>query len=509
MTLLCVSIYVSNLAQGKADIARAAEAGADLVELRLDTFTDHYQAHQLVHESILPVIVTCRASWEGGQSILSDENRIRLLQHACGGKTRYLDIELETARRGGDLPVGAPLIVSYHNFDGPPLKLHNIILEMNQRPGQVNKVAFMARSIRDNLLAFEILQQHQKPTIALCMGEAGMISRILAKKFGALLTFASLDEDSATALGQVPIRQLKSLYRWDNLNRHTRVYGVVASPVKHSMSPAIHNAAFDAIGHDGIYLPFLVDGTYESFKAFMEEFLHFPGLDLSGLSITLPHKENALKYLKGKGATIEPLAEQIGAVNTIVIETLKPQKHKLSGYNTDYAAILDSLTAAMNINRQQLAGKRIAVIGAGGTGRTATAALAHYGANITIYNRTPERAQALATEFHATAAPLARLGKDQHDVYLNTTSIGMFPHVEESPFGDAPPALQTDSIVFDAVYNPTLTRMLSQAQAAGAKTIPGMEMFIRQAIRQFELWTGKPAPREVMEQVLRQHLQQL
>ena len=501
MTLLCVAIFVTDLAQARRDIRLAANAGADLVELRIDTFTEPDPLRQLVHDCLLPAIVTCRAIWEGGRCTLPDADRIKLLESACGGRTHYLDIELEVARRGGDLPVGAPLIVSYHKFDAPPARLHNIILEMNQRPGHVNKVAFMARSIRDNLMVFELLQQRQKPTIALCMGEAGLISRILAKKFGALLTFASLEEHSATASGQIPIHQFKNLYRWDKIGPNTKIYGVVASPVKHSMSPAIHNAAFDAVGHDGLYLPFLVEGTYESFKAFMEEFVNFPGLNLSGLSITLPHKEHALRYLRDKNATIEPLAQTIGAVNTIVIDSNNGAP-TLRGYNTDYAAILDSITDCLKITRQQLAGKRIAILGAGGTGRTATAALAHYHADVTVYNRTLDRAQSLAKEFGVTAAPLENLPASHHEIYLNTTSIGMHPNTDPSPFGDTPPTLTPQTVVFDAVYNPPVTHLLQQARLAGALTISGVEMFVRQAARQFELWTNEPAPIDLMRQVV-------
>ncbi len=190
--------------------------------------------------------------------------------------------------------------------------------------GDIAKIVWLARSIRDNIEAFEILQSRQKPTIALCMGEAGLISRVLAKKFGAFLTFASLRDESATAPGQVTIHEMKQLYRWDAIGPKTKVFGVVACPVKHSMSPAIHNAAFDQTGYDGVYLPMLVQPEYEAFKAFMESFLAFAPLDLTGLSITIPHKENALRYLKEKGAEIEPLAERIGAVNTIIIERPSP-----------------------------------------------------------------------------------------------------------------------------------------------------------------------------------------
>jgi 3-dehydroquinate dehydratase/shikimate dehydrogenase len=499
MTLLCVSIFVTDLAQAKRDIARAAEAGADLVELRIDRFEEAQAVRELVDACMMPAIVTCRASWEGGESTLSDDKRLGLLEAACHGKVRYLDIELETVRRGNELPVGRPIICSFHDFEGRPARLHNIILEMNQRPCAVNKVAWTARSIRDCVEAFELLTTRSKPTIALCMGEAGVISRILAKKFGAMLTFASLDDASTTAPGQVSIEQLKKLYRWDAISEKTRVYGVVASPVKHSMSPAIHNAAFQRVGHDGVYLPLLVEGSYEAFKAFMETFTGFAPLHLSGLSVTLPHKENALRYLKEKGGQIEELAERIGAVNTIVIGA----GGKLEGYNSDYAAILDSLTT----NRATLKGHSIGVIGAGGTGRTAVAALRHYGAAVTVYNRTLDRAAALAGEFGCRAAGMDELPKSSHQIYLNTTSIGMSPKVDASPFDAGVPALSAGSVVFDAVYNPVETKFLQQAKAAGATTISGVEMFVRQAVRQFELWTGKEAPIDLMRQVVISRLQ--
>jgi 3-dehydroquinate dehydratase/shikimate dehydrogenase len=365
----------------------------------------------------------------------------------------------------------------------------------------------MARSIRDNLEAFEILQKSGKPTIALCMGESGVISRILAKKFGAFLTFASLTDDAATASGQVSIATLKSLYRWEKVNRNTKVFGVVAHPVGHSMSPAVHNAAFDATGFDGVYLPLLVNPGYESFKAFMESFVPFDGLDLSGLSVTLPHKENALRYLQEKGAAVEDLAARIGAVNTIIIGR-SGSTPVLSGINTDYAAILDSITRAMNCSRADLAGVPIAVLGAGGTGRTAVAALAHVGAKVTIFNRTPDKAVALAAEFSVAAEPLENLANEPCRVYVNTTSVGMHPNLDQSPFGDQPPKLSGETVVFDTIYNPMETKLLKQAKAAGAKTIGGVEMFIQQAAAQFIAWTKMSAPVEVMRRVIEARLRE-
>ena len=503
MTLLCIPIFVDTVEQANRDVAFAAEAGADAVEQRLD------RLHGGVVLPAYPVltIVTCRPDWEGGESTLSNGERIALLE-AASVNARCADIELATLRTHADARtfLAQRLIVSTHDFQGRPDRLINLVLEMNEGGSDVNKIVWLARTVRDNLEAFELLQTRQKPTIALCMGEAGLISRVLAKKFGAFLTFASLRDESATAPGQVTIRDMKRLYRWDAIGPKTKVYGVVASPVAHSMSPAVHNAAFDETGHDGVYVPLLVNPGYESFKAFMESFVPFEGLDLSGLSVTLPHKENALKYLREKGAEVEELAQRIGAVNTILISRTAGGV-ALRGINTDYAAILDSITDKLNITRDALGELRVAVIGAGGTGRTAVAALAHCGATVVVYNRTREKADALAEEFNGhrsrvVAASMDKLCDSCCHVVLNTTSVGMHPNVNDSPLGARAPKFSPDTLVFDTIYNPMKTKLLQQAEGAGAKTIGGVEMFVRQAAAQFEAWPGLKAPANVMRRVV-------
>jgi len=517
MTYLCVPIFVTSAAKAQRDIALAAEAGANMIELRLDEFAQQIdwdntteqpavkEVQRLIAGAGLPCIVTCRPTWEGGQCELAEEDRLEFLGRSASQDAAYIDIELKSYRRIGDSNLSrgerAGVVASFHDFTGRPDRLYNIVAEMNATGCDVNKIVWHARSIRDNLEAFDLLKSRQKPTIAICMGEAGLVSRILARKFNGFLTFASLDKESGTAPGQVTIGDMKKLYRWDTINPATKVYGVVASPVMHSMSPTIHNAAFDRTGHDGVYLPMLVEPGYESFKAFMETFLNFEGLDLSGLSITIPHKENALRYLKEKGAQVEELAERIGAVNTIVINPM------LRGMNTDYAAILDSITSAMNISREDLANYRVAVIGAGGTGRTAVAALAHYGATVVVYNRTKERADELAKEFDGktgkvVSARMEKLCDSCCHIFINTTSVGMYPKVDENPLGDQAVKFTPETLVFDTIYNPIETKLLKQAREAGARTIGGVEMFVRQAAAQFQAWTDMPAPTDVMRDTL-------
>ena len=512
MTYLCVPIFVRDRSQALRDIATAAEAGADIVELRLDGAknADVFEGPQ---PSILPCIATCRPQREGGRFEGSEDDRIEILLRASTWSA-YVDIELDSDLETIETLVLAPcshhadVIVSSHDFAGRPERLYSIFEELNELPIDVVKIVWTARTIRDNLEAFELLQTKQKPTIALCMGEAGLLSRVLAKKFGAFLTFASLSSGEETAPGQVTSSDMKRLYRWDALGPSTKVYGVVAYPVRHSMSPAIHNAGFDAIGFDGVYLPMLVDPSYESFKAFMETFVPFEGLHLSGLSITIPHKENALRYLKEKGAEIEPLAEQIGAVNTIAIDS-----GRLRGFNTDYAAILETITLALGIALDSLKDLRIAVIGAGGTGRTAVACLAAYGATVVIYNRSKEKADALAAEFNGksgkvVSARMEKLCDNCCHVLINTTPLGMHPNIDTSPLGEDVSALRAGMLVFDTIYNPMETKLLKQARAAGAKTVGGVEMFVRQAAAQFTAWTQQPAPIPVMRKVILERLSQ-
>ena len=508
MTRLCAAIFVTDPDKARRDIALAAEAGADMVELRLDTFDG--DASDLVGRSILPTIVTIRPQWEGGKSTAADSERIETLASLSHLAT-YTDLELATFKRlltSCDL-LGR-LILSSHDFAGRPDRLTNRFAELNESPCDVVKIVWTARTVRDNLEAFDLLMHRAKPTIALCMGEAGLVSRVLAKKFGAFLTFAGLRKDDITAPGQLSLDEMKRLYRWDAIGARTKVYGVVGRPVAHSMSPALHNAAFDQIGYDGIYLPLLVNEGYESFKAFMESFLAFEPLDLSGLSITIPHKQNALRYLQEKNGDVDELAVRVGAVNTIVIDRT-PGAVQLRGLNTDYSAILDSIMARLGVAPEGLAKFRVAVIGAGGTGRTAVAALAQCGATVVIYNRTKKRAEALASEFDGKtgkvqAAPLEDLRHSRCGIYINTTSIGMHPDVAGSPFGNHPAGLSPDTLVFDAVYNPPKTKLLEQAEAAGAMTVGGIEMFVRQAAAQFQAWTGQAAPVDTMRSVVEARL---
>ena len=525
MTKLAVPIAVQTLEQALRDTARAAEFGADLVEFRIDAFEQaREELRELVERSDLPCIVTCRPAWEGGDFAGPDDDRVDLLEQAVLGQAgsrqpAYVDFELAAFQRlpavrqrveaivdhpDQSQPVSTGLILSSHDFQQRPSDLLRRLADMAGAPScRVIKLAWQARSLRDNLEAFEIIGQQLKPTIALCMGQFGLPSRVLARKFGALLTFAALDEASASAPGQPTVQQLKDLYRWDALTPRTQVFGVIGWPVAHSMSPSIHNAGFDHAGFDGVYLPMPIPPEYEHFKAPVASWLDFKALHFRGASVTIPHKANLLRFVKEQGGWIEPLAQQIGAANTLTVN----DDGSLVASNTDYAAALDAVCHALQIERDELAGKRICVIGAGGVARAVVAGFTHHGAAVTIFNRTLEKAQALADEFDAQAMALDDLAAADADVFINCTPIGMHPDIDQTPLPvEAQPAWGPGTLVFDTIYNPVPTRLLREARVAGCLTVPGTEMFVRQAAAQFEGWTSQPAPVEVFDQILREQL---
>jgi 3-dehydroquinate dehydratase/shikimate dehydrogenase len=388
------------------------------------------------------------------------------------------------------------LILSDHNFQ---TKFKNITKHyweiVNVFDGAIPKLVYSAHHINDCFDILDLLHDRKEDLIAFCMDEPGFITRILAKKLGGFVSFASIDENAATAPGQPTVAQLKDLYRWDSIDAQTEFYGVIGDPIAHSLSPAIHNACFADAGLNKAYLPLLAAGGQEEFSAFMDNILSRPWLDFRGFSVTIPHKENALNYVKSKQGVVDPLAEKIGAVNTIVIND-----SKLSAYNTDCPAALDTITSALGTDLAGLKKMPVAVIGAGGAARAVVAGLAEAEAKIKIYNRTVERAKHLAADFKCDYASLSDLHKLKEKLIINCTSIGMYPHIDASPVDVK--LLQKHMVVFDTVYNPPETLLLKHARETGCKTISGLDMFIKQAAEQFRLFTGHGANVEVMRKIL-------
>ena len=500
-TRLICPLTASNVQLMRADMLLAADAGADTIEVRLDmldSIPDDAQLHTLLDDAPVDIIATARPCREGGKFPQCDEGaRLDLLKRA--GKfdsVAFIDVEMDVPRKNWPT---APekVILSHHDFEKVPENLHEIVGQMESSQAGVNKIAFTAAGPQDALLTSDIIRSCKKPTLALAMTQAGVISRILARKFGAFGTFASLKQGNESAPGQPTLDEMRNLYRWDTQNESTQIFGVIGCPVGHSMSPVIHNTAFGVVGLNAVYVPLLIQPGAENFNLFMQAVVDRGYLNFRGLSVTIPHKGNALEFVTPRNC--DELSVTIGAVNTI---TISPDG-KLRGDNTDYPGAIDALCDKMGIAREDLAKRRVAVLGAGGAGRAIVAALSFYGAFVSIYNRTVSHAEKLAAEFGCSAQTLGEVSRTDAQILINCTAVGMYPNIDDSPVCDLSDSVE---VVFDTVYNPLETRLLAMARVKKCLTVSGLDMFVNQAASQFEKWTETTTPRDVMRKIVLEQL---
>ena len=535
MSFLCVPIFVDSSEDVPLALERAAgavAAGARLVEWRLDAIAEEPEPlpgiERLLAESPAPCIVTIRAEDEGGTWAGTEQDRIAILEAIGTGDhpPAYIDIELKAWQSSANLrqkvrlvidhesqvrDISTRLILSSHEFGGRPADLLTRYTGMVEDEAcAIGKLVYMARSLRDCLEMFDLLASRPKPLIAIAMGEFGTMSRILAPKFGGFLTFAAFDPAGGTAPGQPTIEELRSTYRFDQIGSRTAVYGVVGHPVGHSLGPRLHNAGFEAADIDAVYLPLPVAPGWESFKATIGEFIDHPRLDFGGCSVTLPHKENLLRFARELGATIDPMAERAGAANTLVVERDDEGRvQALRCLNTDVAAAVASLAGGLELAggaEADFTGRRVAIFGAGGVARAIVAGLEDRGAEVHVFNRSAERATTLVEDF----GPRVKIGGGADELacgcfhaFVNATPIGMAggPAPDESPLPDEVP-LDDTVVVMDTVYTPRMTPMLRLAEDRGARIVDGMTMFVAQAEAQFEAWTSAPPNPKLFESVV-------
>ncbi len=264
----------------------------------------------------------------------------------------------------------------------------------------------------------------------------------------------------------------------------TAVFGVIGHPIGHSLSPLMHNTALTAARIDGVYLAFDVTdlaGAMAGVRA----------LSIRGLSVTIPHKTAAIAHLDA----LDPMAEWIGAVNTI-----DNRDGRLTGYNTDAAGAMAALSGIVDVD-----GAGAAVLGAGGAARAIGFAIREAGGRVTILNRSRKKGERLAADIGASFRPLADFGGGDYGVVVNTTPVGMHPNTNEIPVPET--ELQEGMVVMDIVYNPLRTTLLTAAERRGCQAIDGLAMFVRQGAAQFELWTGTPAPVDRMTRTVRATLE--
>ncbi len=470
---------------------QAQEQGADYVEVRLDLCA---QAGAQLNDIIehlnnlaLPVLATNRHPDEGGawtDEFGSNDDRLRWLIQAEQAGAAWIDVELAHADHFTTLRSDkkSQLILSHHNFTGMNDDLSTIVQGMLDAGADIAKLALTPADAADLGTLENCYQEFPDHELVIIgMGEVGKPSRLLAGAWGAAFTFATIDSSQESAPGQPSIRELVERYRIHQQGPETRIFGVLGNPVGHSLSPHIHNAAFIEQDIDAVYVPFLATDAGAFWDACGEW--------IDGLSITIPHKSE----LQSRMSSLEDLAQSIGAMNTVY----RNLEGACLGANTDADAALDCVRQ----HTGNLAGCRVLVLGAGGVSRAVAFALHAEQAEVTIANRTIERAQNLAAEVGCAAATLDDVKNSDVDqlyhVLVNCTSVGMN---SDDSIWPADKHVQ-DTCVFDTVYTPLETRLLRDAHEAGCQPICGLSMFCLQAAAQYKRWTGMEAPMHVMRRV--------
>lgn len=451
---------------------RDAAADADLVELRLDALPPgELDVAGALQGRRTPAIVTCRARWEGGHFTGSEAERRQVLVRALELGAEYVDVEWQAGFtdvvRG---PHRERVVLSHHAFDAVPSDFVDRARQMRATEAGVVKLAAMTQRLSDAVALLNVARAVQAPgcadgpsrIIVIAMGECGEVSRICPSRFGSAWSYAG----AVAGVGQLGPRTLLDTYRFRSLTATTPLYGIVGRPVGHSVSPAMHNAAFGATHVDGVYLA-LPAMDVEDFVTFAKAF------GLSGASVTIPYKV----AIEGHVDAVDPVALQVGAINTLCIEGDRWQ-----GANTDVAGFLRPLTD----RAIPLHDARAAVVGAGGSARAVVVALQSAGARVTVHARQSARAQALANTFPGVTAGAWPVPAGSWDLLVNCTPVGMHPHAAASPLAAAD---LSGRLVYDLVYNPLETQLLKDAQHAGLATIGGLDMLVEQARDQFFAWT--------------------
>ncbi len=482
---VCAVAAASKASEMSRQVREASQI-ARTIELRLDWLQSDAERARLVRwlkkhrPSNATFLATCRRKEGGGRFTGDIARQLYWLSQAREAGCQWCDVEMETFRELPEgflraYPVPTHIMLSIHDFERTPSLPRDIVVA---RHGQVDavKIAAQAKTIADSVRLLKVAR-HSRNFVAVPMGDVGLPARLLALREGSELTYAPIAE--ATAPGQVSLEETLRLYRPHLLNRKTQVYGVIGDPVGHSLSPVLHNTGFAVRHVNAVYLPFLVHQLGDFLKS-------IPDFGILGFSVTIPHKQAILKHLK----ECEPLAAEIGAVNTVLVR----HDGTLYGCNTDYVGVLRALQKKLRIH-----GSRVLIFGAGGSARAAAFALARAGAQVCVCARRENVAKELARAVGGEVIPRRALRTESFDAILNATPIGMYPHEGISPLSAR--ELQC-RIVMDLIYRPERTKLLKIAAQKGIATVSGVNMFLAQGFAQWEIWTGKRAPEAAMHRAV-------
>jgi 3-dehydroquinate dehydratase/shikimate dehydrogenase len=467
MPLLVVTVAASSMRQLRD--RRDAVTGADLVELRLDSVCDPDVGAALAGRRT-PVIVTCRPAWEGGAFRGSEAERRAILADALRQGAEYVDIEFGAGF--GDLVSstgGRRIVLSMHDFTGVPADLADRLRAMRATGAEIVKIAVSSGSLSDNLRLLTL--EAGSNTVLIGMGPAGIPTRVLAAQFRSCWSYAG----DGHAPGQIVASRMLGEFRFRQVAERTAVYGIVGSPLTHTVSPAMHNAVFRAAGVDAVYVPMDASSA--------EDFMTFANaVGVRGASVTIPYKVELFKCADA----VDPVSKSVGAINTMT-----RKGNRWEGQNTDVSGFLAPLAG-----RLDLQGARAAVLGTGGAARAVAVALGSAGGVVTVYGRNRQRAETVARLAGGigTTFPVARRS---WDLLVNATPVGTYPDVDQTPFEEA---VFDGRVVYDLVYNPALTRLLKEAANAGCQTIGGLDMLVAQAEDQSARWLGRRPPANLMRQ---------
>jgi 3-dehydroquinate dehydratase/shikimate dehydrogenase len=485
LSKICAVIAAPDAEAMHAQLSRALRL-TRMAELRLDWLSDDRQIsiflrHLAISRPRATLIATCRRRDAGGKYRGTISAQLAHLAEAIRAGCVWYDLEIETVRKcskellSGLLGRGRQL-TSAHFFKKPPVDLKDVAAEMAGSQSDAIKIAVKCDSLAESrkLLGFA---EKRRNIIAVPMGDVAQPARLLALR--GTNGFAYAPVENSTAPGQISLDEMKRIYRADQIGAKTRVYGVIGDPVAHSLSPAMQNAGFAARRVNAVYLPFLT----RDLRDFVDS---VEPLGIKGFSVTLPHKERILRFLQ----RCDPLAEKIGAVNTVVVES----GGKLHGYNTDYVGVLQTLE-----RRISLRGSRVLIVGAGGAARAVAYALGQAGAAVFVTARRYEQAKHLARAAGGEAVERAALRHTAFDAIVNATPVGMHPSVASSPLKAGELNCR---LVFDIIYRPQTTKLLRMAARRGIQTVSGVEMFVAQGAAQWKTWTGDQAPVAAMRRAV-------
>lgn len=486
--MICVSLGRTRHKMMIAEHRALADRGAELVELRVDWIPRGLRLDRLLKDRPTPVIVTCRRPEDGGRFSDTEEKRQTILREAIIAGVEYIDLEADIAKK---VPRYGKTkrIISHHDFEKTPDDLEAIHAQLCECDPDIVKIVTMANCPADNVRLLRLVAESDVPTIGFCMGEYGIVSRVLCGKFGSPFTYATFSKERVMAPGQLSFEEMKKLYRFDSITPETAVFGVLGDPVGHSWSPILHNVTFARSRFNAVYLPMRV--AAEEFTETLEE---YDFLGVQGYSVTIPHKVAALKFAD----ETDEMSSEIGAANTLV----KTKSGKWHARNTDYGAALDCLKIGLAAKGDEsLKGQRVLILGAGGAAQAIGLAAVHEGAIVTIANRSKERGLKLADELKCQFVTWNNRGSVGADVLVNCTPVGMHPNMNEMPYEQH--WLRDDMVVFDTIYNPESTKLLKAAKEHDCHVVSGIEMFVRQAAAQFKYFTGRDAPLDEMRTTLR------